>query len=106
MGEPLGEHIKNLDIPKALTPDGTHLRLLREPDNVTVRPLSNLFQRLWQSGGVSEDWKKANNTSVFKKGHKVHEELEAGQLPLDPQDENATCHPGNRFQTHEGQEGN
>lgn len=30
--------------------------------NVTMRPLSIMFERLWQTEEVSEDWKKANIT--------------------------------------------
>lgn len=57
-GESVREHINNLDVPKALIPDGTHLWLLRELDNVTVRSLSIIFERLQQSGGVSENWRR------------------------------------------------
>lgn len=31
-----------------------------------ARPLSIISDRSWQSGEVSEDWKKASVTSVFK----------------------------------------
>lgn len=76
-----------------------------ELDNVTVRPLSIFFERPWQSGGVSEDWNKANIPPVFKKGHQVHEgELQAGQPCLAIWEEDETCNPRNNFQRHEGQE--
>ena len=35
---------------------------------VIVRRLLIIFERLWQSGEVPEDWKKANVILVFKKG--------------------------------------
>lgn len=45
-GESVREHINNLDIPKALIPDGTLPFTVMELDNVTVRPLSKIFERL------------------------------------------------------------
>lgn len=79
---------------------------MMELDNVTVKPPSIIFERLWQSGGGSEDWNKANTTPNFKKGHKVHEgEPQAHQPPLDLWEEDGTYNPANHFQTHEGHEG-
>lgn len=38
--------------------------------DVIVRPLSIVFEGSWQSGEVTEDWKKANVTLIFRKGKK------------------------------------
>ncbi|GAB0177176.1 mitochondrial enolase superfamily member 1 [Grus japonensis] len=50
-------------------PDGL---LPQELANVIVRPLSIIFEKLRQSWDVPEVWKKANVTSVFRKGKKDH----------------------------------
>lgn len=38
--------------------------------DIIARPLTIIFERLWRSGEVPEDWKKANVTPVFKKGER------------------------------------
>lgn len=44
--------------------------LLRELTSVIRRPLLIIFERLWQLVKVSEEGKKANVSSIFKKGKK------------------------------------
>ena len=44
--------------------------MLRELAEVTVRSLSIIFDKSWETGEVPEDWRKANLTPVFKKGKK------------------------------------
>lgn len=41
--------------------------MLQELVDTIARPLMIIFQRLWQSGEVLDDWKKANIILVFKK---------------------------------------
>ncbi|PKU40442.1 rna-directed dna polymerase from mobile element jockey-like [Limosa lapponica baueri] len=48
-------------------PDGL---LPQELANIIVRPLSIIFEKLWQSENVPVDWKKANVTAIFSKGKK------------------------------------
>ena len=50
--------------------DGMHPRMLRELVNVIAEPLSIIFERSWRTGEVSEDWRKASVTPIFKKGKK------------------------------------
>jgi len=48
-------------------PDEICPRVLRELANVTMKPLSIIFQQSWESGEVPVDW-KLENVQIFKKG--------------------------------------
>uniref|UniRef100_A0A8C3BR72 Reverse transcriptase domain-containing protein n=1 Tax=Cairina moschata TaxID=8855 RepID=A0A8C3BR72_CAIMO len=60
------EHQSGLNAHKSMSPDGMHLRVLRE----LAEPLSIIFERSWRTGEVPEDWRIANVALVFKKGRK------------------------------------
>jgi len=62
--------LSNLDIHKSICPDGMHPRVLRELTDVIAEPLSIIFERSWRTGEVPEDCRKANVTSILKKGKK------------------------------------
>jgi len=47
-----------------------HRQMLRGLADVTARPLLIIFERSMRLGEVSEDWKKVNDTPIFKKGRK------------------------------------
>ncbi|GAB0209556.1 mitochondrial enolase superfamily member 1 [Grus japonensis] len=64
------ELLQELDPYKSMGPDNIHLRVLRELADVIARLLSVIFEKLWKSGDIPEDWKKANVTPIYKKGLK------------------------------------
>lgn len=67
------DYLNKLDIHKSMGADGMHpqaLRVMWPMAIVIARPLSIIFQRSWQAGQVTEDYKKANDSPVFKKDKK------------------------------------
>ncbi|KFW11772.1 RNA-directed DNA polymerase from mobile element jockey, partial [Eurypyga helias] len=64
------ELLKNLKVDKSMGPDGILLRVLKELADEVVKPLSFIFETLWQSGEVPADWKRGNISAIFKKGNK------------------------------------
>ncbi|CAM4715938.1 unnamed protein product, partial [Lepidochelys kempii] len=51
-------------------PDTLHPRVLKELAAVIAEPLAIIFENLWRTGEVPDDWKKANVVPIFKKGKK------------------------------------
>ncbi|GAB0188526.1 mitochondrial enolase superfamily member 1 [Grus japonensis] len=64
------ELLQELDPYKLIGPDHIHPRVLRELADIIVRLLSIIFEKLWRSGDIPEDWKKTNVTPMYKKGLK------------------------------------
>ncbi|XP_074674231.1 BTB/POZ domain-containing protein 9 isoform X2 [Strix aluco] len=64
------EHLKNLKVYKSMGPDEIHPWILKELADDVARPLSIIFERSWQSGEVSTDWKRRNITPIFREGKK------------------------------------
>eukprot|EP00061_Rhincodon_typus_P001447 g14812.t1 len=57
-----------MKVDKSPGPDGLHLRVLKEIAEEIVEVLVGIFQESLESGRVTEDWKIANVTPLFKKG--------------------------------------
>ncbi|KFP44593.1 hypothetical protein N324_03627, partial [Chlamydotis macqueenii] len=55
---------------KSMGHDEMHPQVLREPVNEVTKPLSIIFEKLWQSSEVPTDWRRGNISPIFKKGNK------------------------------------
>ena len=59
----------HLDCHKSMELDGIHPRVLRELADMIAKPLS-IIQCSWPTSKVSEDWRLASVTPIYKKGCK------------------------------------
>ena len=62
--------LNNLDVTKAIGPDGLSPRLLKECANQIVSPLSHLFNLSLSTKELPSDWLRANVVPIFKKKDK------------------------------------
>lgn len=47
-------------------PDGIHPGVLNGPAHVTATPLSIIYQRPWESGQITADWKLTSVIPLYK----------------------------------------
>ena len=59
-----------LNVYKSMEPDGIHPRVLKELAEVVTELLSIIFEKLWLSGEVPDDWRKGHVAPIYKKGSK------------------------------------
>ena len=92
MGEDqVRQRLSKLDVP--VGPERMHPRVLRELADSIVIPLLITFERLWQLGEVSEDWRRA---PVLRKGQGGgRRELQGSQPHLSPWAGDGAASPGN-----------
>ena len=68
--ETVRELLLHLDCHRSMGPEELHAQVLRELVGVTAEPLSAIYQRSWLSGEVPENWRLADVTPIYNKGHK------------------------------------
>lgn len=85
------DHLNWQNIPKSLKSIGMSAQALRA---MTLRPLTVICGRLWQSRNVDEDQKKEDMTSICKGRAR---ELQASQPHLSPQEGDVSNNPGNHL---------
>ena len=68
--EQVQDRLMRLDEYKSLGPDAVHPRALKELAEVVAKLLSIIFEKLWLSGEVPDDWRKGYVTPIYKKGSK------------------------------------
>ena len=67
----LTKQLKNLNVSKAMGPDGCHPRILREMADIVNTPLQMIFDKTFTEGCVPTIWKDANISALYKnKGDK------------------------------------
>jgi len=54
-----------LNVYKRMEPDNMHPRVLKELVDVVGKPVSIVFEKLWQSSEDPDDGKNGNITSIF-----------------------------------------
>ncbi|XP_063245987.1 triadin isoform X5 [Prinia subflava] len=62
--------VRSLKVHKSMGPDKIQPWVLKELAEEVAMPLSNIFEKSWQPGGVPTDWKRENMMPFFKKGDK------------------------------------
>ncbi|KFV43114.1 hypothetical protein N341_03464, partial [Tyto alba] len=66
------DHLRNMKVHRSIGLNKMHLWVLREPVDEVAKPLSIIFEKLWQFSEVPAHWKRGNITPIFKKGEKEH----------------------------------
>lgn len=64
--------IRDLKASSVSGPDGIHPRYLKKCEAYVTEPLRIIFIESLISGTIPVDWKKANVTSMYKKGDKTN----------------------------------
>jgi len=65
----------HVDCHKSMKPDGIHPRMRRKLVDVIANPSSTIYQWFWSTREIPDDWRLANVTPIYKKGHKEDPEI-------------------------------
>lgn len=68
-----------MSIRRSVGPDETHPRVLRSLADEIGEPLFILFEKLWQSREITNDWERENVTLAFRN---VKKEVLGSYLPV------------------------
>ena len=63
----LRPHLRNLKMLKSMGSDEVHPQVPRELADEVAKPLSIMFEKSWQCGEGSSDWKRRNTTPFLKR---------------------------------------
>lgn len=58
------DHLRNLKVHKFMGPDEMRPEILRELTDEVAKPLSIIFEELWQSSEVPADWNRVKITLI------------------------------------------
>ena len=65
------KRLKSLNVSKSIGPDNCHPRLMKETADSIKEPLQTIFNKTFKEGALSEVWKEAHVTALYKnKGDK------------------------------------
>ncbi|CAM4578709.1 unnamed protein product [Lepidochelys olivacea] len=68
--EQVKNYLDKLDVFKSLGCDEMHPRILKSLTEEISEPLAIIFDKSWKTGGIPEDWKRANIVPISQKGNK------------------------------------
>ena len=68
--ETVEKSLSSMKAGKSQGPDMTHPRILKETSSQIIEPLTKLFRQFLDEAKLSEYWKKANVTALFKSGER------------------------------------
>ena len=71
-----------MKVHKSMGPDEIHPWVMKEMVDEVAKPLSIIFERLWQSGEVPLDWKRGNITPLSSRREKRKIQGTIGQSHL------------------------
>ena len=64
----VGRLLENLDVRKAMGPDGVSGWILKECKNQLIQPIWEVITTSIEEGRVPQEWKRANIVTIYKGG--------------------------------------
>ena len=69
--ERVEQYLDRLQPYKSQGPDNIHAKIIKETKSELSKPLSILFNKVYDTGDIPQIWKSANITPLFKKGDRT-----------------------------------